>query len=157
MTCAAERWCGVKGKFTIKPSNLSHLNPEIESSGSWHNWQGNKNNIYIYIHTHIYIYINTYIHIYKYIIISYPPQNSFVLLLSCFPCAKTDDLRFGGWPPHLFNSTKCLDQIHRHKELLYILRFWKPGRKRFQPKVRVSFGWVVCTVWKGWSSKNTKQ
>lgn len=50
------------------------------------------------------------------------------------------------------NSTKCLDQIHRHKELLYILRFWKPGRKR-KPKVRVSFGWVVCTVGKGWSSK----
>ena len=25
------------------------------------------------------------------------------------------------------NSTKCLDQIHRHKELLYILRFWKPS------------------------------
>ena len=57
MTCAAERWYEVKGFFSFNPSNLSHRNPEIESSGSWHNWQRKITTyIYIYIFTHTYIY-----------------------------------------------------------------------------------------------------
>lgn len=89
MTCAAERWCGVKGKFTIKPSNLSHLNPEIESSGSWHNWQGKKQYIYIYIFTHTYIYT-----VYHNFIST---TKQFCAVFSCFPCTETDD-HFVLWP-----------------------------------------------------------